>query len=121
MTYIPTNIQGQTDTTNQNSVINRLWIFEDINEINTNSKTDLQISQYDSLKGYDPTKGFKIVRDNRKLAHNYDWANKAPTATGSNGLPQASMGLRMVYSGFPLNSTVGIGHIKFTWYITFRG
>jgi len=66
--WIPSNLNGAASNQGTSGLINQLWVFEDVNTINTNSYTDAAIVKYDSFRAYDPTKAFTIIRDNRTLA-----------------------------------------------------
>lgn len=126
MEWTPANIRGaqvrdpQTGLLSAEGIINRWVVYEDMNTLDTTGFNQATIEAYDSYRQYDATKNIVLERDNKLLAKqmNAPWA-MSDASLQSNGLPKASVGVAIGYTGIEPGTT--LGHIRLTYFVTFRG
>ena len=97
----------------------QLILFEDMNTYDTTTKTTQEQLGYDSYQVFDPQRTFTLYRDNKALtkSQNAKWQNTDQSETDPNGLPKASVGIRLTCGNLPRGS----GTFKTTWFVTVRG
>lgn len=117
--WVPTNVSSTTQT---GPIITDGFIYQDLNTYNIGGYSDTEAQQSNGFQIINVQESFKIMLDNAPLAksQNTAWpATQAGVQTQSNGLPGASVAIRIKNSGWPNN--VPLGTIKATWYVTMRG
>ena len=118
--YYPAVYAGPTDV----PALQQLLVWEDLNTYDISNYTQAQILSSEGFKAYDPKKAMRLFRDGRPLTKqmNSAWQDCQAPSNAPNGLPNASLCLNAIGTGFVLTTpSVDLGYVKATWYVTFRG